>query len=186
LGELTGKAQWTERAVEVADGLLGLFHDDREGGFFTTGHDAEVLIVRTKEVLDGATPSANAVAARALVRLGALTGNDRFTAAAGEIVDLLGDLLERHPSAFAHTVVTADLLARGMTEVVVTGDRPDLLDEVRQRWLPDAVLAWGEPTPSPLWRGRDGDRAYVCRNYACRLPADTVGALSQQLSEEPR
>ena len=80
LGELTGRARWTERAVETADALLDLFHDDEGGGFFTTGHDAEALIVRTKDVFDGATPSANAVAALSLARLGALTGDDRYTA----------------------------------------------------------------------------------------------------------
>ena len=75
------------------------------------------------------------------------------------------------------TVLTADLLTQGLTEVVITGDRPDLVAVVRERWLPGAVLAWGEPTASPLWEGRDGDRAYVCRNYACRLPADDAGHL---------
>ncbi|HEX3980693.1 MAG TPA: hypothetical protein VHW93_05695, partial [Acidimicrobiales bacterium] len=181
LGELTGLAVWTERAVEVAEGLLALFHDDEGGGFFTTGHDAEALIVRTKEVFDGATPSANAVAALALARLGALTGTERYTHVAREVVDMFGELLIRHPTAFAHTVLTAELLVEGVTEILITGDRPDLVDVVRGQWLPGAVLAWGEPTASPLWRGRDGDRAHVCRNYACQLPAEDADTLRAQL-----
>ncbi len=188
LAELSGMARWTTRATEAADGLLSLFHDNEGGGFFTTGHDAEALIVRTKDMFDGAMPSANAVAALSLARLGALTGIDRYTVAAHEVVDLFGELLSRHPTAFAHTVLTAELLSRGLTEVVVTGDRPDLVDVVRARWIPGAVLAWGEPTPSPLWEGRDGNGglAYVCRNYVCRLPADDAGTLSGQLAEAVR
>lgn len=181
LAELTGQAGWTSQAIEAAEDLLALFHDDAEGGFFTTGHDAEALIVRTKDFFDGATPSANAVAAVALVRLGALTGIARYTEAAREIVELLGELLIRHPTAFAHTVVAADLLRGGLTEVVVTGDRPDLVDAVRSRWIPDGVVAWGEPTDSPLWRGREPGLAYVCRNYACALPASDPASLSAQL-----
>jgi len=184
LGELTGQAVWTERASQTADSLLTLFHDDHGGGFFTTSHDAERLIVRTKDVLDGATPSANAVAALSLARLGALTGTVRYTDAARQVVDMVGELLTRHPTAFAHTVLTADRLVGGWTEVVITGLRPDLVDAVRSRWLPGAVVAWGEPTGSPLWEGRDGDRAYVCRNYACRLPAGDIETLSAQLDEE--
>ena len=69
--------------------------------------------MRTKDVLDGATPSANAVAALALARLGALTGEARYTEAARRVVEMFGDLLTRHPTAFAHTVLTADLLAGG-------------------------------------------------------------------------
>jgi uncharacterized protein YyaL (SSP411 family) len=181
LGELTGQAVWTERATAAADGLVTLFHDDEGGGFFTTGHDAEALIVRTKEVFDGATPSANAVAALSLARLGALTGIGRYTDLAREVVDMFGELLVRHPTAFAHTVLTADLLVEGVTEVVVSGNRPDLVDAVRSLWLPGAVLAWGEPTASPLWQDRHGDRAHVCRNYACRLPAEDADTLMAQL-----
>jgi uncharacterized protein YyaL (SSP411 family) len=183
LAELSGRASWSERAMEAADGLLALFHDEEGGGFFTTGHDAEALIVRTKDLFDGATPSANAVAAYALARLGALTGEERYTGAAREVVDLFGDLLGRHPTAFALTVLTAELLTSGFTEVVVTGDRSDLVDEVRSQWRPEVVLAWGERVDSPLWEGRDAHRAYVCRNYACRLPAEDAGTLASQLAE---
>ena len=182
LGELTGRAAWTERAVRTADALLALFHDDDGGGFFTTGHDAEALIVRTKEVFDGATPSANAVAALSLARLGALTGVAAYTEAAREVVDMFGELLVRHPTAFALTVLTADQLVRGLTEVVVTGDRPDLLAVVRRNWLPGAVVAWGEPTPSPLWLDRGDDLAFVCRNYACQLPTGDPDRLASQLA----
>ena len=182
LAELTGEAEWTERAMGTADELVARFADDVGGGFFTTADDAEQLIVRTKDIFDGATPSANAVAALALARLGALSGRTDYTDHARRVVDLLGDLLVRHPTAFAHTVLTADLLARGTTEVVVTGDRPDLLAEVRAHWLPDAVVAWGEPTRSPLWADREPGLAYVCQGYACGMPAGDVATLAAQLA----
>ncbi len=183
LAELTGEAVWTRRAVATADALVERFADAEGGGFFTTASDAEQLIVRTKDVFDGATPSANAVAALALARLGALTGDAGYTEHARRVVDLIGDLLTRHPTAFAHTVQTADLLARGATEIVVTGDRPDLLAEVRRHWLPDAVVAWGEPTDSPLWTGREPGAAYVCQGYSCRLPATDEDVLAGQLAQ---
>ena len=183
LAELTGTAVWLKRATDTADALITRFADNEGGGFFTTASDGEQLIVRTKDVLDGATPSANAVAALALTRLGALTGVADYTAHARRVVDLIGELLGRHPTAFAHTVLTADLLARGSTEVVVTGDRTDLVAEYRRTWRPDAVLAWGEPTVSPLWAGRAPDLAYVCRNYACQVPAGDVATLAGQLDE---
>jgi uncharacterized protein YyaL (SSP411 family) len=183
LGELTGKALWTQRATEAADGLIALFADDEGGGFFTTGNDAEALIVRTKEIFDGATPSANAVAALALSRLGSLSGVAKYGESARGVVDMFGEFLTRHPTAFPHTVLTAETLMGGLTEVVVTGDRPDLLKVVRSEWRPDAVMAWGEPTGSPLWLDRQAGQAYVCRNYACRLPADRADTLAHQLAE---
>ncbi len=183
LGELTGAARWTGRAVGTAESLVSLFLDMEGGGFFTTGHDAEQLIVRTKELYDGATPSANAVAAQALARLGALTGDEAYTDRARGVVDMFGSLLAEHPVAFAQTALTADGLAEGLVEIVVTGDRPELVEVARRRWLPNAVLAWGEPTDSPLWRDREPGRAYVCRHYACRLPTDDPTTLATQLDE---
>ena len=59
--------------------------------------------------------------------------------------------------------------------------RSDLLAEVRRRWLPNAVVAWGEPYDSPLWEGRPEGMAFVCRDHACQLPASTVEDLSLQL-----
>ncbi len=62
------------------------------------------------------------------------------------------------------------------------GDRRDLVAAVHQRWLPNAVLAWGEPYPSPLFEGRREGLAYVCRNYACQAPVDRVEELVAQLA----
>ena len=185
LAEATGRARWLDEAVTTADGLCDLFLADG-GGFHTTGRDAETLIVRTMDVLDGATPSANSVAAVALVRLAALTGRDRYRDVAAGVVDLLGDLMVRHPSAFPLAEQAATLVARGPTEIVVTGDRVDLLAAVADVWRPDAVLAHGEPTASPLWEGRvpaagRPGRAYVCHGGACRLPVDDAAALTAEL-----
>jgi uncharacterized protein YyaL (SSP411 family) len=75
-----------------------------------------------------------------------------------------------------------DLVARGTTEIVVAGDRPDLLAVTRAGFRPGAVVAWGERYDSPLWEGREDGRAYVCEGYACRLPVATVDELLGQLA----
>ena len=52
---------------------------------------------------------------------------------------------------------------------------------VQATFLPNAVLAWGERYPSPLWEGRSDGFAYVCRDYACQAPVDSADALLEQL-----
>ena len=143
--------------------------------------------MRTKDVFDGATPSANAVAALALARLGALTGDDRYTAAAREVVALLGALLGRHPAAFAHTVARPPTCcAGGSTEVVVTGDRPDLVEVVQRRVAAGRRSGLGRAHRLPPC-GKDGrDRAYVCRDYACQTPASDPATLTAQLAPTGR
>ncbi|QYG93129.1 thioredoxin domain-containing protein [Iamia sp. SCSIO 61187] len=182
LAEATGQARWMAVARATADVLLALFRDTEGSGFFTTGADAEALVARPKDLQDGATPSANSNAAWALLRLAALTGERAYRDAAEEVLALLGPLAGEHPLAFAHLAAGVDLHARGSTEVVIPGSSLDLVGTVQQRWLPDAVLAWGEPYPSPLWEGRTEGHAYVCQGYSCRLPTTDPAVLTDQLT----
>ncbi|HVF13547.1 MAG TPA: glycoside hydrolase family 76 protein, partial [Acidimicrobiales bacterium] len=180
-------ARWIAWAQDVADAMLELFWDDEAGGLFTTGADAERLITRAKDLVDNAVPSANGTAALALARLAALTGNDSYRERAEAILRLLAPVAEQHPTALTRTVAALDLVSSPITEIAVVGDRSDLVRAVQTRYLPNAVLAWGEPYRSPLFEGRDagpdgGGLAYVCEDYACKVPVGGVEELLGQLS----
>ena len=185
LGEASGEARWIDEAITTADALIELFWDEQDGGVFSTGSDAESLVTRPKELMDNATPGANSLAAVGLLRLAAITGDDRHRRYGEQIVAMLGEAAGRLPLAFGHLLYAVELQSLGSTEIVITGDRPDLVSAVQQRWNPGAVLVWGEPTSSPLWEGRDetgaDGRAYVCHDRACGLPADDVETLITQL-----
>ena len=73
------------------------------------------------------------------------------------------------------------MAAHGLDEIAVVGERADLVAAVQARYLPSAVLAWGEPYDSPLWQGRAEGLAYVCRDFACQSPAATTEELLAQL-----
>ncbi len=181
LAELTGQARWIASASETVDVLLDHFWDVDRGGLFTTPDDGEQLVARQKDLLDNATPSANSTAASALARLGALTGEARYTNHADQIIRLLARAIPQSPSAFSQALTAIATRLAGTTEIVITGDRPDLLAEVRRHWLPDAVVAWGEPYDSPLWKDRPAGHAFVCRDHVCQLPTEKVTDLTAQL-----
>src|SRR5262249_47958418 len=75
-------ASWLRFATELADALLTRFEDQSHGGFFFTAHDHETLIHRSRSFMDDATPAGNAIAAKALQRLGWLLGEPRYLWAA--------------------------------------------------------------------------------------------------------
>jgi uncharacterized protein YyaL (SSP411 family) len=172
LAELTGDPGWLESAACCAGDLLRLFGADDGGPLRTTGKDAEALVVRPTEVLDGVTPSASAVAGAALLRLGALRADEELSQAGAGLVSALWPVVARQPLAVPWALLAGELAA-GVTEVVVAGDRPDLLALLRRRYEPALVVLWGERTGSPLWEGRADGRAYVCRHRVCAAPADT-------------
>ncbi len=188
LYECTGEGMWLDEANTVADGLLDLFWDEANGGVFTIGSDAPALIVKQKDLFDNASPSANSNAAIALGRLGALTGEPRLRTAGESIVHLLADAVTQHPTAFTHLLGAVAFLQGPTTEIVIAGDRPDLVAVVHERFLPHAVLAWGEPGASGatgLWEGRRPGFAYVCENFSCKQPVADAEELLDQLAARP-
>ena len=181
LAEASGQSRWIHYAEEAADDMLMQCWDAIHGGLFTTPQNGEQLIVRQKDVMDNATPSANSTAALALYRLGALTGNRRYTEHADQILRLLARIVTSAPTAFGNLLTAVHLRHAGITEVALPGEQNDMLAELRKRWLPTIVLAWGEPYESPLWTDRSASKAYVCRDYACMKPAESSEELVETL-----
>ncbi len=181
LAEATGQARWIEEAMQVANTLLDHFYDPADGGLFTTADDAETLVVRQKDLVDNATPAANSQAAIALYRLSALTGEPRYANQADRIMHLLQPLLDEGVGKYSNGLLATDLRRRGLTEVAIVGDRPDMVRLAHSIWRPDLVLAWGERYESPLWENREDGLAYVCRDHVCEAPVETMEALAEQL-----
>ena len=168
-------------ATETAFSLINLFEDQENGGFFTTGNDADPLITRMKDVFDNAIPSANSLAAVALFRLGALTGQSSFVESAERVLQLVSKQVAQHPTGFGHLLGALDIYHNGSTEVLITGNRSDLVEVVNSSLLPNVVLAWGESFSGPLWENRTGDQAWVCRNFECELPITSTEDLEKSL-----
>ncbi len=187
---------WLDDARTVADDLVRLFADDEHGGFFTTGTDAEALIVRPKDYQDNATPSENSLAASALLRLAALTGDDADAARGARWVRALTRVAGEHPTAFAYLLGAVERVVGPSLEVVIVGDPDDpvtaqLVAEVHGRVLPASVVVIAAPgsdeTRTPLLAGRTAvtrPTAYVCRDFVCDLPVTDPDALRAQLDAQ--
>ncbi|MFN3254618.1 MAG: thioredoxin domain-containing protein [Ilumatobacter sp.] len=185
LAEASGQARWIEEAQQVADTMLDYFFDPSNGGLFTTAEDAEALVVRQKDIIDSATPSANSHGALALYRLASLTGELRYAHQADRMLQLIAAQIADKPTSFSNALLATDVRRRGATEVAITGDRPDLVRIAQSIWRPDIVLAWGEPYDGPMWEGRSDGLAYVCKDHVCKQPATTPEEFAEMLLGRP-
>jgi len=184
-------AGWLAEARTVAGELVRLFHDPDGGGFFTTGSDAEQLVVRLKDLFDDATPSANSLAANGLLRLAALTGESTFETLALEVLQMLASSAAAHPNGFANLLGAIERYVTSPSEIAIVGDPADprtaaLRREITGRLFPVSVTLTGSASEvSPLLAGReerDGvPTAYVCEHYTCRQPVTEPEALRAQL-----
>ena len=107
LRDATDDDRWLKVSRSIADEMLRLYGDTSGGGFFFTAGDHEDLLARTKDPVDRAIPAGNAVAARALVRLGQLTGQSKYRDAAGETLDAFQGFMARMPQGTSSLLVAA-------------------------------------------------------------------------------
>ena len=192
LFEVTGEPRWLQESVRLAATMIADFEDRENGGFFLT---VTAEPARLKEGYDGPIPSGNSVAALDLIRLAELTGDTGYRKAADRTVRFFSTDIERNPAGHATMLTALDLLLNGVREVVVStrtnGEAEALMTEVNRPFLPDKVVmkATSKTYPelsklSSLLEGRSPTarpRAYVCRNAACLLPAESPKALREQL-----
>ncbi len=182
-----------ELALDIADAMLDGFADPDEGGLFFTSHDHEQLIHRPKPVMDDAIAAGNGVAARALGRLGHLSGEPRYLDAAAHILRWAGASIERYPAGHASLLVALRDQLEPPLQVVIRGPEADI--DVWQRraraggfrpWqLTYAIPTDSAPTrrlPAYLPRmmsttSMNAVTAYVCSELSCSAPIGTLDEL---------
>ena len=182
----------------ILDDMIENFWDEESGGFFSTRHDHEALIQRPKDWDDNATPSGNSVAVELLLKFAPYTTDESYRQKAARVLRKLGPLLEKHPYGFARMLGALDLYLAGPLEIGIRGDKADpatqaLLREAFAPYLPNKVLGLAHPGHGTSGHGiaflnerpaMDGKAtAYVCRDFACKLPVTTPQELAQHLSD---
>ena len=186
LYEATFEINWLRAARKLADGLIELFSDQEAGEFFFTGTDHEQLIVRMKPGHDGATPSGNAVAAGALLRLQTLTGEERYGRRAVDVLRAFQAQLDRVPTGFSQMLAALDYFVHPGREIVIAGpsgaaEVTDALRAIRKQFRPHDLVVAFDPdaagaitTEVPVLEGKTAvdDRVtfYLCQNFACEAP----------------
>ena len=201
LYEATFKAEYLKQAKRLTEDMVRLFWDEKEGGFFFTGSDAERLLVREKVIYDGAIPSGNSMAALDLLRLGRLTFNKNWENKAEELFKAFGQELSSAPSAFAQALMALDFALGPSQEIVIAGQKDDgqtqaMLKSIYERFLPNKVVILrpaGEEQAraiieaAPFVKGQQAlegkTTAYVCKNYTCEFPTSDIQKFEQLLDQ---
>jgi uncharacterized protein YyaL (SSP411 family) len=194
LYEATFDLRWLGEAARLAQVALAQFHDAQNGGFFQTGIDHEQLVARRKDLVDNAIPSGNSLMAESLLRLAVLVDKPDYRREAGRILLMLKEAMAGQPTGFGRLLGVLDAYLARSQEIAIVGEPDDpgtqaLLAVVRETYLPHTVLAGKQPggeSMLPLLQGRElvGGRpaAYVCENYACRLPVTEAEELRKLVS----
>jgi len=188
-------SKWIVRARELAEVMLEEFWDEREGGFFLSGRSGESLISKLKNPADEALPSANAVAALVLLKLGRLTGDETLIRKTEEIFDAYRSMMERSPAGFTGILSAMSASNLAPVEVVFAGPRDhssfdEMWKTLHTDYRPNKVVLWKENETTgallPLADGKTAEKgkptAYLCQNNTCHAPVQSGTALNKLLA----
>ena len=198
LYEATFEIRYLQTAVDLNRDMIQHFWDDGAGGFYFTADDGEKLLIRTKEIYDGAIPSGNSVAAHNLLRLGRITATPDFEEKAMKIGRAFSGSVKQSPLGYTQLMIALDFGIGPSYEVVIVGDStaPDtkaMLKAIRARFVPNKVVILRpteEESPEIIrlagytryQSSIDGKAtAYVCLNYICKTPTTDIEEMLELL-----
>ncbi len=201
LYEATFETNYLQKALEYQSHLRAFFRDEKGGGYFLAPVDAEALLVRPKELYDGATPSGNSVAFSNALRLSRMTGDSKLDEEAREIYRTFCGPAQAMPEAFAYFLCGLDFAIGPTSEVVITGDEKaqdtrDLIRSLRRIYVPNKTvifrpsneLAPDIDTISPFVGSMDCKNgratAYVCSHFACAEPTNDSETMIEYLADK--
>ncbi len=175
-----------EAAIQINDRMLETFWDDENAGFFLTPGDGETLLIRPKEVYDGALPSGNSIALHNLLRLESLTANPELGAKARLLVKAFSEKVQEVPSGYTQFLAGAYFMFSDTIELVIVGDLKaqdtlEMISFIQDNFSPQIVtlvkhppdaekLAVLAPFTADYTAINNRATAYVCHGKTCESP----------------
>jgi uncharacterized protein YyaL (SSP411 family) len=185
--ESSGEPRYFSAARAWTDEMLDRFWDEEASSFYDVPRDATPLIGRPRDLSDNATPAGSSLAAEALLRLAAYTGELRYREYAARVLVPLAAAMADAPLGYGHFLSALDDLIGSFYEIAVVGAPDDertraLLAAVNGGYLPRSVLAAAAPDDAsaiaaiPLLAGRTHTSASAS-SASARSPRRTSCAL---------
>ncbi|MFN8265918.1 MAG: thioredoxin domain-containing protein [Chitinophagaceae bacterium] len=190
LQEITSDLTYLLEAERTAQFVTDLFADNDSPFLFFTQENSEHLVVRKKEVYDGALPSGNAEMAHVYNYLGIIFARSEWVNKSVQMLGALKDAVVRYPSSFGNWGLLLANQVQGFFEIAVTGqDYQKGRDEVLKLYLPNKVMqsarSGNDQFPLLEGKGEDGPLLfYLCKQYACGLPAENMDDFKEILKSQ--
>ncbi len=175
--------RWYQAAQKLQKKSDELFWDTQEGGYFFSDSGDSTLLIRTKEIYDGAVPSGNSVAALNLLRFYAYTLDNSYQKKAEQLFKHFGGFVAEHPQASPGLLLAVDFQTDQAKEIVIAGKKEDpkvqsFLKELRNRFIPNKVIGLADSSPLsktiPLLKDKtplkEEATLYVCQGHQCQQP----------------
>jgi uncharacterized protein YyaL (SSP411 family) len=187
LSEITADNQWLHKAKEITIYVIENFSDGESSQFFYTNVSQSDILLRKKEVYDSAIPSGNSVMALNLYRLSIFFDDPLWQQKAVQMVSSFGSMATKYPTSFGVWLSALFQISFGTNEIAIIGsDYLKILKRILTLYLPHSILmAAPKENDFALLKGKTFNGRtliYLCRNYACQQPVDSVEEFENRIS----
>ncbi|MFA6980140.1 MAG: thioredoxin domain-containing protein [Ignavibacteriaceae bacterium] len=196
----TFKVEYLQQAESFQKVLDKHFADDVYGGYFFTSDFAEELIVRQKEIYDGAIPSGNAVTMLNLLKLAKYSGNTEYENKALDLSRAFHEHVKATPMGHPFLMVALEFMLAKNLEIVIVGNPEtekvrEAISAVRKKFMPNKIVICKNPEGSTaldefsdytknLTELNGEPTFYLCKNFACELPTNDFNEIAAKLGIE--
>ncbi|MEO5984360.1 MAG: thioredoxin domain-containing protein [Ferruginibacter sp.] len=186
LSEISTDPRFLREAKTITEYVL--LHFSEEGGmfYFTNKYQQDVLM-RKKEIYDGAVPSGNSILAENLMYLGLVYNKPEWKERAENMIWSLKEVMLKYPSSFAIWATLYLKATTGFQEIVVTGKNlMEVVPDILALYIPHKILqASSVPADFPLLKNKAfGEDAtfYICKQYVCSAPVKSLEEFKKSLN----
>ena len=200
LYEASFNADWIEWADELTDLMIEKFYDEKSGAFYDTPEGSVNLIVRMRDDYDGAEPTGNSIAVMNLLRLSQILDKEKYREIADKTVSYYSDILKKSPHALPQMLAAVDFSLVKPKQIIIAGkanseDIKMMLNSLHEFYIPNKVIIHSDSEDDSNYVSKnleivkymkmiDGKAtAYVCENYACKLPTNDLEVFISLLDE---
>lgn len=193
LQEITSDNKYIEYARSLTEYVFENFTASEEDFFYYSGKKQNDVIVRKKEIYDGAVPSGNSVMAGNLFYLSVILDNTTWKQKATGFLNNLSELIIKYPTSFGNWACLLIDIFAGINEIAICGNGfENLRDELITHFIPNKVLqCTNNPQEDeyPLLAQKSVSTKpliYLCRNYTCQSPVDNIPSIINQIVNNPK
>jgi len=200
LYQLTFDLRYLDEAKNLSDYQIDNFWDEKNGGFYFYDKNSEDLIIRPKEIYDGAIPSGNSVSTYNFIRLSKILNDDKYKQIANQTINTFSNQINRSGSGYTMMLHAIDYEFGPSHEVIIVGNRNDtktqlILNEVyNTKNLNKIIILIDENQKqetidlipfSEFYFNVNASipKAYICKNYTCDLPTSDLVKIKEQLEK---
>jgi uncharacterized protein len=180
LQEITGNAELLMQARELTNCIIENFSEENSPFFYYTNFHQQDVIVRKREVYDGATPSGNATMGHNLLYLSVVFDIAEWRDRAAQMTGALGAVITKYPTSFGVWASLLQALTKGMVEIVATGQKiVQWRKQILFIFIPYKIFQSTEKPDHrfPLLEGKSVEAqplVFLCKNYACHTPESNL------------